>query len=146
MIVDNHGELKINTCGLNRYMAEMVKPEKCIRRRDFFNGEYIPAKMCDNCFLSSGDLCIYEIIEVEYVDGSYIPDYDKTRKCYFSQFCCPNCGELIKQDSYYWIWWTAGNGHPDIKCENCNTEYYCIGEDDQTNKLMLVRKPVVFYD
>jgi len=117
---------------LNRHVVEMVKPDKCIRHHHFYNNE---ARICDDCFLCNGDFCIYETVEVEYASGSYEINYDKLREYCFEQFCCPKCGELIKQESDRSIDWI----NEDIKCKHCNSEYVCINDDWKNEKLILAR-------
>jgi len=121
---------------LNRYSVEMVKPERCIRRRGPLFG-HIEAWICDNCFLCSGDNCVYEIIDVEYASGSYNDNYGDTWN--FEQFCCPNCGEMISQVSSRIISWTGH--HPDITCKHCKMEFVGLKDDCQKEILTLGMAP-----
>jgi hypothetical protein len=125
---------------LNRYMVEMVKPDECIKR-GVCSWEQIPSIRCNNCFLSSGDFCVYEKVIVDYSKGSYETNYkhDKPREWNFEQFCCPNCGELISEHSTRHISWTDKY---EIKCEKCKSEFICLKDDYINEKLTLARKPI----
>lgn len=122
---------------LNRYALEMVKPDKCIRRSHMYNNE---ADICDECFLCIGNFCVYDTVEVEYASGFYETDSDKKRKNYYEQFCCPKCGEIIGQDSYYIIDWNN-----DIQCKHCGSEYVAL-ESNFEKKILTLAKRVEYSD
>jgi hypothetical protein len=117
---------------LNRYMVEMVNPDKCIRNviTKWTTNE---SKICDRCFLRNGDDCEYETVVVDYAKGEYESEYDN-REISFEQFCCPKCGELISQHSTRHIEWK------DIECKHCKAEYVCLKDDYKNEKLTLARK------
>lgn len=125
---------------LNRYVVEMVKPDKCIRYMHLYNKE---AEICDGCFLCVGDKCVYETVVVDLAKGEYETHhkYDKPRDYHFEQFCCPNCNELISQQSERIIIWTSGGGGgSEITCDHCKTQYVCIEDNFEKEQLTLARK------
>lgn len=139
--------MDIQSHNLNRYTVEMVDPDKCIRNRNFFHNS--EAGLCDACFLCNGDKCEYELISVDVANGSYEEDWNEWRKYKYnySQFCCPECGELISRHSTYTVGWTDSTGADvsgcDIQCEKCKTQYVGLKEDYRNSKLLLARKPKV---
>jgi hypothetical protein len=119
---------------LHPHLVNMVTPEKCLYNR-YNKWAGLPSdrsapfdKYCKDCEYRINEACVYTQHTVEIAKGNYIED---EKEWHYVQFCCANCGELIKlRDSISYIYDTL-HTRPQY-CEHCKTPHVCIRYENDT--------------
>jgi hypothetical protein len=118
---------------LNPHSVTTVTPDKCLFHYYSDYGLYIKSKPfrthCKKCeFNVSERSCAYRVCVVEGATGNYD---GSDEELHYIQWCCVECGELIKlQDSISYIYHDlTQHSHT---CAHCKTVHKCLKYDDDT--------------
>jgi hypothetical protein len=120
---------KIVKVPLNLHEVTMAKPKNCIL--NYYKGIRSPqdaepyVRYCEDCAYCHGDQCVYKKYTVEIACGNFEED---NREYHYVQFCCGNCGELIKlEDKISYIYHTLSQETQ--YCKYCKTPHKCLSSE-----------------